>query len=180
MGLPSFRHYSEEVLLPEVIVDRIMISVRTVLPEGMIVKYEPPKVMSLFLPAEAAAAFGRSVRVAWTSMVGVRNRDGVNERSVAWATWMVLDSIVRMSRSTGVPWPREQAQSLHAYALPVGDRIESWVADDAGFRADVPPIDIAGLNVRPPSGARLPFPLLAHHRLPKSGPVTDPSNAKRR
>jgi hypothetical protein len=125
---------------------------------------------------ELAATVGRASAY-WGSQVGVRNRDGITPQSVAWAVWMVLDSAIQMSRRTGLPWPKETARGLHAYADAKSDlAVIAWVSDNGTFRLDFPSISLTGVERVPPTGSRLPFTLLRKYELPTDRPVTDPNN----
>jgi hypothetical protein len=161
--------------LPEPLVDRIVSSIQSPLPDGFTLEKSGPRTIRfrvsplLATKARARSAFGMS-------QVGVRNRDGITPQSIAWATWMVLDSLAKMSRSVGLPWTKEQAVRLEAYAESTGHEVRAWVTNESGFRLDFPPIALDLSEMAPPSGGRLPFPLARRYQLPPNGPITSPGN----
>jgi hypothetical protein len=94
--------------------------------------------------------------------------------------WMVLDSLLRMSRAIDLPWDRDTARQSEADAEVRDEAVHGWVADiDATFRVDFPDVQLDGVSFARPSGPRLPVPLARSCRLPTSGPVTSPRNRRR-
>jgi hypothetical protein len=161
--------------LPEELVDRILASIQSRMPDGFTFdKFDPRAVNFRVTPELATATSFHHLAYIWSSQIGARNRDGISPRSIAWATWLVLDSLIHASRSTGLPWAKQVAKGLQAYADSDHQGIRCWVADSRGFRLDFPPIEIGGIAMAPPSGWRLPFPLLKRYRLPREGPITAP------
>ena len=115
----------------------------------------------------------------WPQMFGPRNRDGVSQRSVGWATWMLLDGVIRMSRSRGAPIDKATARRLHAYTQIRDGHLHSWLAEpgDGVPTVTFPALDLTDLTPEPPSGPKLPVPLLRRYRLPELGEImTDPAN----
>jgi hypothetical protein len=157
--------------------ERILTSVQSRMPNGLTLHQVPGTghmVSFRIDPLHKRGAAGLKFREG--SALGVRNRDGITPESIAWATWMLLDSLIRSSKRTGMPWPKDAATALQAYAEAVPAGINSWVADGGQFRIDFPTISLHGVAMRPPTAARLPFPLVKRYRLPTWGPITSPGN----
>jgi hypothetical protein len=160
--------------LPDFLVERIVNAMQAQMPEGMAVVKARSRVINLRASRELAASIGRPSAF-WASQVGVRDRDGLSPQSVAWATWMVLDSALHMSRRLGIPWPKDVAGRTHAYAEAKGNlAVVGWVTDGADFRVDFPAISLAGVEWVEGTGGR--FAVSKKYRLPADGPVTDPGN----
>lgn len=166
--------------LPIDLVDRILVSIESQMPEGLTLKRGPRgRAINFRVSRELAAKAHHAGPHLGLTQIGVRNRDGITSQSLAYAMWMVLDSLLMVSRSksgAGLPWPRELAKTLEAYAETDTDGIHSWITNSAGFRIDFPLVSIEGVQMAPPSGFRLPFPLAKKYRLPPSGPITSPRN----
>jgi hypothetical protein len=57
--------------------------------------------------------------------------------------WMVLDSLLRMSRAIDLPWDRDTARQSEADAEVRDEAVHGWVADiDATFRVDFPDVQL--------------------------------------
>jgi hypothetical protein len=162
--------------LPGFLIDRIIESVQTQMPDGLTLVQVRSTVINFLVTRDLAATVDQVAVFPQISKVGVRNRDGISPRSVAWATWLVVDDAVRMSRRVGLPWPRDVAAKTEAYAQVDGPGIRTWVTDGAGFRVDFPVISLEGVQFVKPTGWRLPFPLAKKYRLPTTGPITAPNN----
>lgn len=143
---------------PGFLVERMIGAVQAQMPEGMSVVSARSRVINFRASAELAATIGRRPGAVWVSQVGARDRDGLTPQSVAWGTWMVLDSAVHMSRSLGVPWPRAVAGRTHAYAEAKADlAVLAWVTDGADLRVDFPAISLAGVEWVAGTGGRFPI-----------------------
>ncbi len=117
--------------------------------------------------------------VSWPQLFGPRNRDGVTQRSIGWATWMLLDGLLRMSRTCGAPIDKSTARRLQAYTQVRDNELHGWLAvpGDAVATVTISPVDLSDLTPEPPRGLRLGLPVLSRYRLPALGEVmTAPGN----
>jgi hypothetical protein len=172
----ELRSYPLVVDLPATLIDRIVESIESQMPAGFTLQRSSPRTLRFHVSPMAASRADSLKPQFGMSQIGVRNRDGITPQSIAWAVWLVLDSLINMSKSGGLPWPSDIAATLRAYAESGDDGIRSWVASKAGFRVEFPSIPLDGVQMAAPSGLRLPMPLAKKYRLPSDGPVTSPGN----
>lgn len=168
------RGYRVGMELPPEFVEATVAAVQGSMPADFRVTQTGSTILRFSAPRGVPGVAGaRPVR--WVSRIGVRNRDGVSSQSLAWAVWLVLDDLVHMSRSTGLPWPKQASATLEAFAEAQDGEIRSWVTDGRGFRVDFDPINCAGVRRIAPSGmGRITDRLRPKGRLPLDGPITSP------
>ncbi|MCW2541948.1 MAG: hypothetical protein JWN95_3673 [Frankiales bacterium] len=158
--------------IPPELIDRIVQSVQTQLPEGLSIVRVSPRAFELHLTPELSRSLGRGPRRPWHHPIGVRNRDGITPQSIAWAVWTVLDTLIHASRRWGVPWKPSAAKHLYADAERRGDsNVYGWITNDSEIRGDFPPISLNGILMTRPSWRRLPVPFVRRHSIPVTGPV---------
>lgn len=177
--LPPFRAVVSVAVvdLPVLLVERIIASVQAGLPDNVTLHQIHSRSIRIERRSAVGAPSGRlAAPVRWTSQIGVRNRDGIRPQSIAWAMWMLLDSCVQMARATGAPWQKDIARGMRAYAQSEVGQIHGWITVDAASDLRFAPVSLDGVQMMPPSGRRLPFPLSKRHRLPNEGPISSPWN----
>ena len=105
-------------------------------------------------------------------MFSPRNRDGVTQRSIRWASWFLLDTILHMSRSRGAPIDKPTAKRLRAYTQVRDGYLYCWLGpQDNDPEITFPAVDLTDVAPEPPQGPRLPFRLAPRYRLPALGEI---------
>jgi hypothetical protein len=166
--------------LPEVVIERMIESLRGGLPASVAVERPYPSVLRFHVEREEARLFDYPVSIRWATKLGVRNRDGVHPYSIAFAWCFVLDALVHMARKTGVPWRKADVQHIVSYAEPIGGSVHGWLVPANQTRIEFPPISLTRVEPSAPIRPKLPFPLLARYRLPTAGPVQLPTRSANR
>jgi hypothetical protein len=167
--------------LPDHLVEAIIEAIASVLPAEVRITRESPRLVAYECRIVMHNRRGRYSRtVARYAQMAPRNRDGISPTSIAWVVWNNLDTVLIMSRQSGVPFPAEQAAAMQAYAQPTahGTAISAWLMHtDSLERVELPLLSLDGVQFEAPRGPRLPFRLGRRYELPTDGsPVTSPDN----
>lgn len=86
-------------------------SVEQAMPPGVGLTAISDKLVAVTVTSQLAATVGRQDhRPRWLLIVGAPSRMGISTRSLEWAQWHMLDSLLRMSRACDLPWSAETSR----------------------------------------------------------------------
>lgn len=144
------------VRVPDAIAERIVAAVRSMMPPDFDIELRGRSVM-LRSGGSVIGANSTGTPSTWPGMFSPRNRDGVTQRSIGWASWFLLDTILHMSRSRGAPIDKPTAKRLQAYTQVRDGYLYCWLgSQDNDPEITFPAVDLTDVTPEPPQGQGCP------------------------